>query len=58
MFKIESQGRDGDVFDGRWSDEYIGDENQFNTEVEAQAAIESLLAMGGEWDAPYRIVEC
>lgn len=54
IYEIQGCGIDGD-----WSAEYCGqDHTTFTTSIEAEVAIESIRALGGEWaSGRYRIVE-
>ena len=55
MFRIQAKNEYG-----QWDFESVGDSaaNHFETEGEAEAAIESLKALGSEWaDGEYRVVE-
>lgn len=58
MYQIETLT--SDTNGGRWTTEGLGDRgvNRFDSEEEAERAIESLRALGGDWaEAEYRVVE-
>lgn len=51
-YAIKSRGQSGD-----WSAEYVGADNRFATESEAEAGIAALRGLGEEWAAAeYRVV--
>ena len=52
MYQIETLDANG------WSAENIGDNNEFQTRLDAENAIESLRQLNGDWaTAIYRVVE-
>lgn len=56
MFEIQAKGRYGD-----WDSEYVSGDPQatrFESEAEAEAAIEELRGLGPDWEnGEYRVVE-
>lgn len=47
-----------DAREGRWTADGIGESTGWPTQADAERAVDSLIAMGGEWaDAEYRILE-
>ena len=54
--KYEIQSRSNNCSSRDWSPDGMGGPNEFDTEAEAEVTIESLQALGEEWDeAEYRV---